>query len=416
MSSQKTHVLYVAEFSTGGSVESLLTLVNGLDRSAYDATILFYTMPAPATRERLASTGASVIALRPYSPGAEAQPRFRKRNLQARVGRVFGNTAQRFYASVKFLLHLLRFRRAAYRGIRRTIRELKPDLVHLNNGADTDAPGILAARVAGIPAVCHTRTFGRLPHAGVLVSRSVSRFICISSAVRDTLVSQGVAEDRCVVVPNAVDLSRFDSRQVRAAPIRGEFGWDDTAMVFALVGRVVSWKGQDFFIRAIAEARARDPSIRGLIVGDGDSTAASGAFRANLESMIAELGLADAVAFSGHRSDIPEIMKGADVIVCASSQPEPFGRVIIESMAVGTPVIATDAGGARDIITDGVNGLLVPLRDSRALAQAMLRLSRDKGLAARLCQQAEKSVAENYTVRNHVDRVCAIYRGVLEEN
>lgn len=394
-------------------MESLLTLVHGLDKSAYNATILFYTMPAPATCERLASSGASLIALRPYSPGAERQPSFRKRNLQARIGRMLGNTAERFYESVKFVMHLLRFQRTTYRGILRTIRDVQPDLVHLNNGADTDAPGILAARAAGVPTVCHTRTFGRLPRAGILASSSVSRFICISHAVRDTLVSQGVAEDRCVVVPNAVDLSRFDRQQVRAAPIRAEFGWDDTAVIFALVGRVVSWKGQDFFIRAIAESRAQNRSICGLIVGDGNATAASGSYRAKLDSMIAEMQLTDAVRFTGHRSDIPEIMKAADAIVCASSLPEPFGRVIIESMAIGTPVIATDAGGARDIIDNEVNGLLVPIRDSSEIAQAMIRLSRDEDFAARLQSQAEKSVVENFTVRKHVDRICDIYRSVL---
>ena len=107
-------------------------------------------------------------------------------------------------------------------------------------------------------------------------------------------------------------------------------------------------------------------------------------------------------------------MKAADAVVCASSLPEPFGRVIIESMAVGTPVVATDAGGATDIISDGENGILVPVKDSEALAHAIVRLSQDSDLTQKLRSAAMQTVADRYTVRRHVDQVCGIYRSVLE--
>jgi glycosyltransferase involved in cell wall biosynthesis len=108
-------------------------------------------------------------------------------------------------------------------------------------------------------------------------------------------------------------------------------------------------------------------------------------------------------------------MKSADAVVCPSSSPEPFGRVIIESMAVGTPVIATAAGGATDIITHGANGVLIPPRDSAAMAAAFLQLGRDSALASELCSEASRAVKDRYTVERHVHSVSEIYSSVLDE-
>jgi len=414
MPQSPTHILYIAEFSTGGSVESLLCLVGGLDKQAFKATVLFYTMPDRTICERFESTGAVVLALYPQSSGRGGPKQLQKYNLQTRVRTIFGRRIERFYESFKFALNFLRFRLTVCIAIHRQIRLIRPDLIHLNNGARTDTPGILAARAHNIPSVCHVRTFGKVTSLGVAAVRSVKVFLCISTAVRDQLVDYGVEPGRCVVVPNAVDTEQFSESALSTVGIRSELDWDETHKVFALVGRVVSWKGQDFFIKAIAEARKTDALIRGLIVGDGEATPKNDAYVANLRSLVGEFDLDDVVKFTGHRSDIPNIMKASDAVICASSLPEPFGRVIIESMAVGTPAVATDAGGATDIITNGENGILVPIKDSEALARAMLRLSRDSDFVQELRSAAMQTVADRYTVKHHVNQVCGIYDSVLE--
>ncbi|MDX2412082.1 MAG: glycosyltransferase family 4 protein [Woeseiaceae bacterium] len=415
MSRSPTHILYIAEFSTGGSVESLLCLVGGLDKQAFKATVLFYTMPDCTICDRFESAGATIVALYPQSSNKGSLKQSPKYELQTRVRAIFGRRIERFYESLKFVLYFLRFRLSTCIAIRRQIGLIRPDLIHLNNGARSDTPGILAARTQETPSVCHVRTLAKLTYANTAAARSVRVFLCISNAVRERLVDQGIESSRCIVVPNAVDTVRFSESDIAAADIRTEFGWDNSDKVFALVGRVVSWKGQDFFIQAIAEARKTDPSIRGLIVGEGDATPKNDAYVGKLRSIVSDLGLDDSIKFTGHRSDIPSIMKASDAVVCASSLPEPFGRVIIESMAVGTPAIATDAGGATDIITDGENGILVPIQDDAALAQAMLRLSRDSDFVQELRSKAMLTVADRYTVTRHVDQVCGIYESVLEQ-
>ena len=415
MSRSPAHILYIAEFSTGGSIESLLCLVGGLDNQAFKATILFYTMPDQAICERINSLGATVMSLYPRGSKKGAREEQRKFNLQKKVRNIFGQRIERHYASLKYALRFVRFRFSTYRAIRRKIQQVQPDLVHLNSGVVSDTPGLLAVRACRIPAICHVRTLGKLTYLSIVAARSVRIFLCISTAVRVRLTSYGFEPGRCIVVPNAVDQERFNESAVSTAGIRAEFGWDSSDKVFALVGRVVSWKGQDYFIQAIAEARKSDASVRGLIVGDGEPTSGNEIYVAKLRSLISDLALDDVVKFTGHRTDIPNIMKSADAVICASSLPEPFGRVIIESMAVGTPAIATDAGGTTDIITDGVNGILVPIRDSKALAQAMLHLSRDRDFAQKLRLAALQSVKDRYTVARHVDQVCKAYRSILDQ-
>ena len=410
----RTHILYIAEFSTGGSVESLLCLVGGLDQQEFEATVLFYRAPNRAICERFELAGASVLSLYARDSDKGIREEQRHFNMQAKVRKIFGQRIEHHYASLKFALRFLRFRLSIYRAIRRKIERIQPDLVHLNGGVVSDTPGLWAVRACDIPTICHVRTFGELTYLSSAAARSVSVFLCISNAVQDWLTGYGIEPGRCVVVPNAVDPDRFNESAISQAEIRKEFGWDSSDKVFALVGRVVSWKGQDFFIEAIAEARKTNASIRGLIVGDGDSTTAGGAYVARLRSLVNDLNLDDSLKFTGHRTDIPNIMKSADAVICASSLPEPFGRVIIESMAVGTPAVATNAGGATDIITDGVNGILVPMKDSDALAHAMLRLSRDTDFAQKIRSAAMQTVADRYTVKRHAEHICTIYRSVLE--
>jgi len=415
MSSTPTHILYIAEFSTGGSVESLLCLVSGLDKSMFRATVLFYSMPDENVSDRFKRAGAAVHSLYPRATGHGGPKDLGKLGMQAKVRRIFGPRIERFYESLKYGLYFFRFRMPIYKAIRKQIEAIEPDLVHLNNGVDTDMPGILAARMCGVPAVCHIRTLARLTHVSVAASQSVRAFICISNAVRETAVDQGVNPERCVVVPNAVDLDRFKPTDNCKSNVRAEFAWGKSHNVFSLVGRVVSWKGQDYFIRAIAEAYKSDDSVRALVVGDGgEQTDTNDSYFAGLRTLVSELGLEEIVRFTGHRTDIPEVMRSSDVVVCASSLPEPFGRVIIESMALGTTVIATDAGGARDIIDNDVNGLLVPVKDSHAMAQAMLRLCEDRKLKERLRMTAAESVKRLYGIEKHVEKLAGIYRSILK--
>ena len=132
-----------------------------------------------------------------------------------------------------------------------------------------------------------------------------------------------------------------------------------------------------------------------------------------LRSLVNTLGLEDTVIFAGARSDVPRLISALDVVVHASSTPEPFGLVIIEGMASGKPVVATGAGGVIDIIEDGVNGLLVPCKDSEAMGQAILQIISDPDRAKQMGLAARQRVTEKFTVQHQVKAVEKLYDDIL---
>jgi glycosyltransferase involved in cell wall biosynthesis len=132
-----------------------------------------------------------------------------------------------------------------------------------------------------------------------------------------------------------------------------------------------------------------------------------------LKKQVDALQLNDKIIFTGFRSDIPRLMNAMDIIVHASSEPEPFGLVAIEGMAVGKPVVATAAGGILDIIQEGVNGMLVPCKDSISMAKAILELTSNKTKAKRMGSESRRRIAEKFTIENQAAAVEELYDSLL---
>jgi glycosyltransferase involved in cell wall biosynthesis len=132
-----------------------------------------------------------------------------------------------------------------------------------------------------------------------------------------------------------------------------------------------------------------------------------------LQFLIASYGLQDKIIFTGLRNDVPRLISGLDLVVHASSEPEPFGLVVIESMAAGKPPVATAAGGVLDIIEDGLNGILVPCKDSKALSRAIVRLISSPSRIARMGQAARQRVIDNFTVHHQVTAIEELYDNLL---
>jgi glycosyltransferase involved in cell wall biosynthesis len=178
-----------------------------------------------------------------------------------------------------------------------------------------------------------------------------------------------------------------------------------------MVGRLESWKGHAVFLKALALVKDAVPRVRGIIAGD--SVPHEPGYRASLEALQKGLDLQERVTFCGHRADVPAVMSALDVLVLASTSPEPFGRVLIEAMAAGKPVVATGAGAVPEIIQDGEQGLIVAPGDPGALAEAVIRLLSDPGLARTMGQKGRLRVEERFEVRQYVDGVQAVYRELL---
>jgi len=284
-------------------------------------------------------------------------------------------------------------------------------LIHTNIRIGHDREGILAAWLGRLPCVCHIRHQETLGCFDRLLARTVSRFIYISQAVRESHLKSGVPAGKGRIVYNGLNIAAFtaglDTERGRAI-----LGQSLKTQVVGMVGRLDTWKGHEVFLRAMAILRQTHPAVKAVIVGDPPPDRSN--YRRQLELLSEELHLDDVVSFLPFQADVPAVMSALDVLVLASTSPEPFGRVIIEAMAAGKPVIAVDSGAAREILEDGQQGLLVDAGDDVALARAAARLLSDSDLAQSMGRLARLRVAERFGADRYLAGVQATYREILE--
>jgi glycosyltransferase involved in cell wall biosynthesis len=177
--------------------------------------------------------------------------------------------------------------------------------------------------------------------------------------------------------------------------------------VIVLVGRISPWKGQDIFIRAAAMVLKQFPACRFQIVGS--ALFGEDALESQLKQLAASLGVGDRVEFLGFRKDVPEIIANSTLLVHASTVPEPFGQVIVQAMAEGKPVVATRGGGVLEIVDDGKTGLLVPMKDVEAMAEAICKILSNSEQAAEMGRAGQKKFLEKFTIETTVEKVQEVY-------
>lgn len=381
----------------GGAEIALLNLVRALDGNRYCPVVLLFSDGPLGDLLRKSGIETHVLAL------DEALVKTRKDALGAKsLLRVFS------------VWKLLRFSlRLATR-----IRELRVDLVHTNS-LKADVIGGVAARLARIPSVWHVRdriAADYLPMPVVRTFRALARvlpcrIIANSAATGRTLAST-------VLLPGSLPLPRAP-RQVHVVHdglCPEQFSCEakepeQEGPVVGLVGRISPWKGQHVFLNAAARVRRRFPAVRFQLIGAALFSEQS--YEAELQELARSLSLDPPVEFLGFRTDVPQLIAQLDILVHASTIGEPFGQVVIEGMASGKPVVATNGGGVPEIVQDGVTGILVPMDDAPSLAEAICRLLSDPGAAVRMGRCGRKRVLEHFTIAQTADRVEAVYDSLL---
>jgi glycosyltransferase involved in cell wall biosynthesis len=195
------------------------------------------------------------------------------------------------------------------------------------------------------------------------------------------LRAQRVRPPEYNVIYDGLDLEAFRPTRDRD-DVREELGIEADAPVVGVVGNIQPWKGQRVLLEALVELRTTHPRAVALIVGGAHRSGRG--YADELRQFVTANGLEKNVVFTGARKDVGDLMNAMDVVAHTSVRGEPFGRVIIEGMCVGRPVVATRAGGVPEFVADGRNGLLVPAGDAGALAQVLRRLFDDAELRERL--------------------------------
>ena len=294
--------------------------------------------------------------------------------------------------------------------LRKLVRRGKFDMVYTNT--INMLPSGLAARLTGTKSVYHIHEIVRQPPAVAkilarMVGKLADKLLCVSRAAMAPFEEVGVPERKLAHVPNCIDLQVFDERFDGSA-VRNEFLQNRDDRLIVAVGRLVPKKGFHELVEAAKDVVAEMPQARFLLVGD---TKSDDSYRQQLLRRIDELGLRDYIIFAGPRTDIPEIMAAADaaVLVAASTAtPESFGLVILEALAMGTPVVATALGGIPEVLQDGEHGYLVPPNDPPALAQALLRLLQNPQRARAMGQSGKRWARQNFSGEDYAARVVEV--------
>ena len=235
--------------------------------------------------------------------------------------------------------------------------------------------------------------------------RHVAAGIVVAHGQKRWYVSAGFGPSRKLyVLWKGVDLVRFDAARSKATAVRTALGLGPHEVAIGTIGRLAWQKGIGDLLDAVPLVRARCPSARFFIVGGGrDAEAVAKAVA----------GLDGSVTLLGQRDDVPELLAALDIVVL-SSRREAMAQTTLEGMAVGRPVISTTTIGADEAIEDGVSGLLVPVADPRALAEAIVGLAADPARRAALGAAARRRIGEHFTAAHTLDRSEAVFRAIVD--
>lgn len=223
--------------------------------------------------------------------------------------------------------------------------------------------------------------------------------IANSQATADSFVASGGRAELIRVIYNGIDVDPFDRVEDRMVSEFRERQGLSGKFVVGVFGRISPWKGQ----LVLLESAARLMDIHVMVVGD--VLFSEGSYKEKLQKRAAEPDLQGRVHFLGFRDDIPLLMKAVDVVAHTSTSPEPFGRVIVEAMLAGRPVVATRAGGAVEILVEDVTGLLVTPGSVPELEAALLRLQSEPGLRERMVVAGKQSAQNRFSVQAMADRI-----------
>ncbi|MCF6097222.1 glycosyltransferase [Thermovorax subterraneus] len=283
----------------------------------------------------------------------------------------------------------------------------KVDLVHTH----ASLSGRIAGRLLGRRVVLTRHWMGKKSEMGIfrpLINRIfyqllTDRVIAVSRAVKVSLMEIGVPAWLIKTVYNGIDVPNISGN---CGKLRKALNVPERIPLIGMIGRLVPEKGHEYAIRAMPEILKKFRDTRLVLVGDGP-------FRPYLEDLCGKVGVKDKVVFLGFRKDVEEIAIDFDVILMPSLS-EGLPLALLESMALGKPVVASEVGGIPEIIKDGVNGVLVPPEDAGALAERIIGLLMSNEMREKLGENARQTVLSKFTAKIMAENTMRIYDELLK--
>ena len=366
---RRRRILFFNTWSTahGGSATSLIDITSNLNAARFEPLVLC-PEPGDLTR-RLEEAGVRVV-IHPLS--------------SLRAGEAWSFAAETLWYA-------------------RWLRRERIALVHGNTGGSRRSV-VLASWLCGVPYVQHVRNPAKDVRNG-FAFRVAARIVANSDNIATPLRSDPLFRDKTMTVYNAVDLSRYEQTDTRRAQLGST-----TAPVIGFVGQLVPRKGLDVLIRAMPEILRTCSDA--LLVVVGCAPPGEPDYERECRQLAADLGIDQHVHFTGYQRDVPAWMRTFTVFALPT-RSEPFGKVVIEAMAAGCPVVVTAVGGIPEIVQGPELGTLVPPDAPERIAQEVLRYLSDRDLAGRVGERAAQHVRERFSMRTMIGQLEQIYESLI---
>lgn len=303
--------------------------------------------------------------------------------------------------------------------ILRYLRKHRPQILHTQLEF-SDILGTIAARLLGIPCVSTLHTLDifeekksatwRLKLRWFVLRNFCDKIIAVSDITRRHHLDGGrLGEKKTITIYNGLDISRFQKPDASVQQaLRQSLDLPPNRQIIITVAVLREPKGIQFMLKALPAILENKPDTHYLIVGDGE-------YGDTLRDLAAGLGIEGHVTFTGRRTDIPALLSIGDMFVLPTLK-DALPTVLIEALAAGTPIVASNVGGVPEIVQDQVNGLLVPPGDPAELAQACLKLLQDKGLASQFIQAGNEMVRRRFDISVQIGQLSQIYEEVSSQH
>lgn len=390
--------------TVGGSHYCLLEIISKIDRNKFVPSVVFYE---PNSLESEFTKLCPVYVFN----------RHNRLSFSRLLHNNFGRSMiiSLFFGIVQKVLNLILFTLPDFVKILLFLRRKKINLIHLNN-APYLSDWLIASKMLRVKCTAHLRGHWKpLPtffHR--ILIKHYDAVVAISRSVKEWLDNHGIKTKNFVIIYDGINPDLYN-----CIFSKNMIDFHHTALGFeriiGIVGNIKPWKGQHVLIQAINIIKKTMPNIKCFIIGDIGQISEDKNYYIYLTKLVKQFELEENIFFTGYQKDVLKLITNFEVLVHTSIEPEPLGRVILEGMLIGKPVIATAHGGPLEIIEHGDSGLLVPPNDPVVLAQTLLALLYDTSLQEKIGRQARRRVLEGFDLKDKVIELESLFEKVISE-
>ncbi len=385
------NILYIETgVTSGGSFESLYQTVLGLDKEKYKPSVIFLNK-----NKYLAKFDELKIN---YYLLDDCLWSVSKAGIKQKLLRVINNQIGKYLPCV-YSAFLSILKKNEINQVLKIIKDNNINLVHLNTQPLRDYFGIIAAQKANIKCVSHIRSRDIAFFSASVAkyaNKNIRTYIANSEYTNGYWVQKGVSEEQSIVLYNTIK-KLLDKTKKKSGHNRN--------FRIGFVGRLVEWKHIEILIEAFSKLKDIE-NITLHLYGDGDK-------KNNLLQLVEILNLSDKVFFEGYTNNILDTIQSLDLLVLPSEK-EPFGRVLVEAMQVGVPVIGSNSGGIPEIIENGENGLLFELNNINNLTEKMELILNNEELKNKFIKNGLQTVKKKFSIESYMKNLDNLYENIIK--